>query len=80
MPPAFDGTKSFGHADLTAKHYDFRPLDLLMFKIFDKDDQTTKQSSFILMFCDQAIFFKNFILSTIQHQETLRIQNSNALQ
>ena len=51
MPPAFDGTESFGHADLTEKHYYFRssrPLDVNGIKIFDKDDQTTKQCSFYL--------------------------------
>ena len=83
MPPAFDGTKSFGCADLTAKHYDFRssrPLDVTVIKILIKMTRPQSSVLFILMFCDLAIFFKNFILSTTQHQETLRIQNNNALQ
>ena len=48
MPPGFDRLESFGHDELTAKHCYFRcsrPPDVDGIKIFDKDDQATKQNS-----------------------------------
>ena len=46
MPPGFEGRlESFGHDELTAKHYYFRcsrPPDVDGIKIFDKDDQAAK--------------------------------------
>ena len=45
MPPGFDMFESFGHNELTAKHYYFRcswPPDVAGIKIFDKDDQAAK--------------------------------------
>ena len=63
MPPGFDRFESLGHDELTAKHYYFRcsrPSDVDRIKLFDKDDQAAKHSSFILMFCGLVIFIKNF--------------------
>ena len=47
MPPGFDRLKSFGHDELTAKHYFrcSRPPDVDGIKIFDKDDQAAKHCS-----------------------------------
>ena len=45
MPPGFDRLESFGHDELTAKHYYFRcsrPPDVDEIKIFDKGDQAAK--------------------------------------
>ena len=45
MPPGFDRFESFGRDELTAKHCYFRclrPPDVDGIKIFDKDDQATK--------------------------------------
>ena len=45
MPPGFDRLESFGHDFLTAKHCYFRcsrSPDVDGIKIFDKDDQATK--------------------------------------
>ena len=43
MPPGFDRFESFGHDELTAKHYFrcSRPPDVDGIKIFDKNDQAT---------------------------------------
>ena len=42
--PAFDRFKSFGHDDLSAKHYFgyASPPDVDGIKLFDKDDQAAK--------------------------------------
>ena len=44
MPPGFDRLESFGHDELTAKHYFrcSRPPDVDGIKSFDKDDQAAK--------------------------------------
>ena len=45
MPPGFDRFESFGHDELTAKHYFFRCSRLPNvngIKIFDEDDQAAK--------------------------------------
>ena len=63
MPPGFNRLEGFGHDELTAKHCYFRcsrPRDVDGIKIFDKDDQATKQCFFIVMFCGLVIFIKNF--------------------
>ena len=62
MPPSFDRFESFGHDELTAKHYYFRCSrlpDVYGIKIFDKDDQAATILS-ILTFCGLVIFIKNF--------------------
>ena len=53
MPPSFDRFESFGHDELTEKHYYFRCSkrpDVDGIKIFDKDDQAATHRSFILIF------------------------------
>ena len=44
-PPCFDRFESFGHDELTAKHFYFRcsrPPDVDRIKLFDEDDQAVK--------------------------------------
>ena len=46
MPPGFDRLESLDHDESTARHCYFRcarPPDVDGIKIFDKDDQATKQ-------------------------------------
>ena len=71
MPPGFDRFESFGHNDLTAKHYYFRcsrPTDLDGIKIFDKDNQATKYC-FYRNVLRPGHFYQTF--RSHQHQEVL---------